>query len=238
MHGGGIVCREAGIGGTPDGADPATQRLCTTVVRSAASGYASGNASQLLAGGRRINDRAATPPDGCAGDRIGRCRHVGSHSGCRWRCPRAAGRPQPDRPGRRHRDGHDDGRRRRWRGDTGRLALSLSGHPDRRPRALRPKAGAAALRGRSRLHPAAGRLGRRLGAQGRTHRAGPRARSRPAALRLRRLSQHWSGGFQDPAHGAAQTRARAADRRPDDPRSRARGFSSGCSGEQAPWPST
>ena len=114
------------------------------MVRSAASGYASGNASQLLAGGRRINGRAATPPDGCSGDRIGRCRHVGSHSSCRRRCPRAAGRPQPDRPGRGHCDGHDDGRRRRWRGDTGRLALSLSGHPDRRPRALRPEAGAAA----------------------------------------------------------------------------------------------
>ena len=82
-------------------------------------------------------------------------------------CQRAADRPQPDRPRRRDRDGADDGRGGAWRGGARPLEPPLARHAHRRPRALQRAAVAAALRGRPRLHPRDGCLGRRLGAQGR-----------------------------------------------------------------------
>ena len=115
-------------------------------------------------------------------------------------CDVLAGRPQPDRPRRRHRDGADDGRGRARRGDAGPLEPPLRRHPRGRPRPVRRAPGAAAVRGRAGLHPRDGRLGRRLGARGRPHHPGDRARPRPAALRLRRFSQHRPGGVEDAAH--------------------------------------
>ena len=77
------------------------------------------------------------------------------------------------------------------------LAASLRRHHRGRPRAVRRDAGAAAVRGRARLHPRAGSLGRRLGAQGRPHHRDHGARPRPAALRLCRFHQYRSGGVED-----------------------------------------
>ncbi len=81
------------------------------------------------------------------------------------------------------------------------LATSLRRHHRRRPRAVRRGAGAAALRGRAGLHPRAGSLGRRLGAQGRPHHRDHGAGPRPAALRLCGFHQHRAGGVEDLAHG-------------------------------------
>ncbi len=82
----------------------------------------------------------------------------------------------------------------------------LPGHADRRPRAVQRAAVAAALRGRPGLHPGDGRLGRRLGAQGRQDHRGVRARPRPAALRLCRFPQHRPRRVEDAAHRRAQDR--------------------------------
>ena len=57
------------------------------------------------------------------------------------------------------------------------LAASLRRHHRGRPRPVRRAAGAAPVRGRARLHPRAGSLGRRLGAQGRPHHRRPSRRA-------------------------------------------------------------
>ncbi len=80
------------------------------------------------------------------------------------------------------------------------LATSLCRHHRRRPRAVRRKAGAAFVRGRAGLHPRAGPLGRRLGAQGRPHHRDHGARPRPAALRLCGFHQYRPRGVEDLAH--------------------------------------
>ena len=59
---------------------------------------------------------------------------------------------------------------------------------------------APALRGGAGLHPRDGRLGRRLGAQGRPHHRDHGAGPRPAALRLCRFPQYRAGGVEDAAH--------------------------------------
>ena len=95
-----------------------------------------------------------------------------AHRGRAGRRAGAAGRPQPHRPRRRHRHGADDGRRRAGRGRARPLGAPSRRHAEGRPRPVRCGAVATSLRGRPRVHPRDGRLGRRLGAQGRAHRAG------------------------------------------------------------------
>ena len=60
--------------------------------------------------------------------------------------------------------------------DAGPLEPPLRRYARRRPRPLRRAAGAPPLRGRPAMHSRDGCMGGRLGAQGRAHRAGVRAR--------------------------------------------------------------
>ena len=84
----------------------------------------------------------------------------------------------------------------------------LRRHAGSRPRPVRRASGAPAVRGRPGPHPRDGRLGHRLGAQGRPHRAGVRAPATTAraasmstssipARRCRRRCAAWS---QEPGH--------------------------------------
>ncbi len=132
--------------------------------------------------------------------RIGRRRHVCRDRGGARRLRHLPDRPQPDRPRRCHRHGADDRRGGARRRDAGPLEPPLRRHAGSRARAVRRAAGAAALRGRPRVHPADGSMGRRLGAQGWAHPPGFRARPRPAALRLCGFPQHRPGSLEDAAH--------------------------------------
>jgi hypothetical protein len=119
---------------------------------------------------------------------------------------RLAGGPQSYRTWGRDRHGADDRRRCARFRNAGSLEPSLRGYAHRRPRALQPRACPASLRGRARLHTRLGRMGRRLGAQGRAHHAGDGARPRPPALRLRGFSQHRPRRFKHDAQRGQQDR--------------------------------
>src|SRR6266436_4704353 len=124
------------------------------------------------------HDRDHACRDRRARDRIGRRRHVCGDRGGAIGCRSAAGGPQPDRRRRRHRDGADDGRSGARFADAGSLDLSFARYAPGGPRAVRREPVAAAVRGRARLHPPDGCMGRRLGPQRRPYRRRPGARPR------------------------------------------------------------
>ena len=152
-------------------------------------------------------------PDGRARHRLRSRRHVCRHRGRARRLQRVAGRSQPDRPRRRHRDGADDRCGGAGLGDGRPLAPSPRRYARRGARALQRGAIPAALRGRPRLYPRNGCLGRRLGAPRRAHRAGARTGSRSAALCLCRFPQHGARRLQDAAHGRQPDRRHPQGRR-------------------------